>query len=312
MKYYSIMVMGAVPSEVEEGYLNKATGQPDGLTSKMIMQVGAIQIPNFSRAWAYQETKNGIPTGTLVYHKWGEKHDLGKKVFAECRPVEIRYLSNCTSLDKQYQDQVLKMRVADEDAQISLVNGINDFDIATQAPLIEMLKHHTFNKDNASRDKNNRDILFCDYNPENLNKTQVSDMKRRNTAETIVLEAQGSEGKLVVLANLFDLDPKAQDEVIFNGLLEEVKNFDQFLRVIDITKLRFKFILEQLQSNRVLEFTQDGDAVLIIDDTRDFLYQGIQATDRIQFLSENVLEPEVYEAYIKAQEINEKLMEVLN
>lgn len=312
MKYYSIMVMGAVPSEVEEGFLNKTTGMPDGQTSKMIMQVGAIQIPNFSRAWAWQELKNGIPTGHIEFHKWGQKHDLGKKEQAECRPVEIRYLKGCTSLDKQYQDNVLKMRVADEDAQISLVNGINDFDIATQGPLIEMLKHHTFNKDNASRDPNNRDLLFCDYNPENLNKSQVSDMKRRNMAETIVLEAQGSEAKLVVLANLFELDPKAQDEVIFNGLLEEVKNFDQFLRVIDITKLRFKFILEQLQSNRVLEFTQDGDAVLIIDDTRDFLYQGIQATDRILFLSENVLEPEVYEAYVKAQEINEKLMEVLN
>lgn len=312
MKYYSIMVMGAVPSEVEEGFLNKTTGLPDGQTSKMSLQVGAIQIPNFSRAWAYQELKNGVPTGTLKFEKWGDKHDLGKKNMVDCRPVEIRYLSNCNSLDKQYQDQVLKMRVADEDAQLSLVNGINDFDIATQAPLIEMLKHHTYNKDNASRNPGSREMLFCDYNPENLNKSQVSDMKRRNMAEQIVLEAEGSEGKLVVLANLFELDPKAQDEVIFNQLLEEVKNFDQFLRVIDHTRLRFKFILEQMQSNRVLEFTQDGDAVLIIDDTRDFLYKAIQATDKIQFLSENILEPEIYEAYIKAQEINGKLMEVLN
>lgn len=312
MKYWSIMVMGATPTEIEEGFLNKSTGLPDGQTSKMVLQVGAIQIPNFSRAWAYQETKNGIPTGKLVFHKWGEKHDLGKKEFAECRPVEIRYLRGTTSLDKQYQDNVLKMRVSDEDAQIGIVNGLNDFNTETENPLIEMLKHHTYNRDNKSRDPNNREILFCEYNPENLNRSQVSDLKRRNQAEQIVLEAEGSEQKLSVLANVFELDPQAQDEIIFNQLLEEVKNFDNFLRVIEIHKLRFKFILEQMRSNRVLEFTSDGEAVLIIDESRDFLYKGITGTDGVQFLSENVLEPEVYEAYVKAQEINGKLMEVLN
>jgi len=306
------MVMGAVPSEIEEGFLNKTTGLPDGQTSKMILQVGEIQIPNFSRAWAWQELKNGVPTGKLVFHKWGEKHDLGKKEFAECRPVEIRYMRGTSSLDKQYQDNVLKLRVTDEDAQISISNGLNDFNRETDGPLIEMIRHHTYNKDNVSRDPNNREQLFCEYNPENLNRSQVSDMKRRNQAEQIVLEAENSEAKLAVLANLFELDPQAQNEIIFNQLLEEVKKFDNFLRVIEITKLRFKFILEQMQSNRVLDFTQEGDAVLIIDEAKEFLYQGISATDKIQFLSEGILEPEIYEAYVKAQEINGKLMEVLN
>lgn len=311
-KYFSIMVLGAVPSEVEEGFLNKTTGMPDGKTEKMVLTVGAIHIPNFSRAWAYQEMKNSLPTGTLVFHKWGEKHDAGKKDEKQCRPVEIRYLRGCNSLDKQYQDSVLKMRVSEEDSQLSLVNGINDFDMVTEEPLIEMLKHHTFNKDNKSRDPHNRDILFSEYNPINLNLTQKTEMHRRNKAERIVLDAEGSEERLVVLANLFDLDPKAQDEVIFNDLLKEVANFDSFLRTIDITKARFKFMLEQLQTNRVLEFTQEGDAVLIIDDAKEFLYKGINVGDKIQFLSEGVLEPEIYEAYLKVEQINDKLMEVLN
>lgn len=306
------MVLGAKPTEIEEGFLNKTTGMPDGKTEKLVLQVGAIHYPNFSRAWAWQETKNGIPTGKLVFHKWGEKHDLGKKETAECRPVEIRYLKGCISLDKQYQDNVLKMRVTDEDAQIVLVNGINDFDTAVEAPLIEMLKHHTFNKDNISRDPHNRDITFQEYNPANLNQTQKSEMYRRNKAERIVLEAEGSEERLVVLANLFDLDPKGQDEVIFQELLKEVLDFDGFLRNIDITKARFKFMLEQLQNNRVLEFTPEGDAVLVIDDAKEFLYKGIKDGDKIQFLSDNVLEPEIYEAYLKVEQINDKLMEVLN
>jgi hypothetical protein len=278
------MVMGSVPSEIEEGFINKTTGLPDGKTEKMILQVGAIQIPNFSRAWAYQEMKNGVPTGELVFHKWGEKHDVGKKQFVDCHPVPIRFLRGCNSLDRQYQDTVLKMLVTDEDAQIGLVNGINDYDTTTQGMLIEMLKHHTYNKDNSSRDPNNREVLFCEYNPQNLNRSQVSDMKRRNTAEQLILEAEGNTEKLVVLASLFEHDVKAQDEVIFNKLLEEVKNYDNFLRVIDITKLRFKFMLEQLQANRVLEFSQEGDAILIIDETRDFLYKKIEATDKMQFL----------------------------
>lgn len=311
-KYYSIMVLGATPTEVEEGFLNKTTGLPDGKVEKMTLQVGAIQIPNFSRAWAYQEMKNNLPTGKLVFHNWGEKHDLGKKDFAECRPVEIRYLRGCQSLDKQYQDAVLKMRVSDEDSQISLVNGINDFDMATEQPLIEMLKYHTFNGDNKSRDPHNRDIVFRDYNPVNLNETKKSEMYRRNKAERIILEAEGNEDRLVVLANMFEIDPKAQNEVIFNELLKEVANVDNFLRTIDLNKARFKFMLEQLNNNRVLEFTPEGDAVLIIDDAKDFLYKGIKDHDKIQFLSENVLEPEIYEAYKKVEVINDKLMEVLN
>lgn len=307
------MVMGGVPSVIEEGFLNKTTGLPDGETSKMTLNVGAIQIPNFSRAWAYQELKNGVPTGELIFYPWGKKHKQGTKDEKECRAVEIRFLKGTTSLDKQYQDNVLKMRVADEDAQISLENGMNDYDELVEGPLILMLKHHTFNKDNKSRDPNNMDILFTEYNPENLNKTEVSQMKRKHMAEQIVLEAEGSTDKLGVLAVIFELDTKAQDEIIFNQLLDEVKKFDQFNKVIEVSKLRWKFILESLQQNGVLEFT-DKEAVLKIDDAREFLYKGIpeDIKDKIQFLTENVLEPEVFVAFQKGQEINSKLMEVLN
>lgn len=309
-KYFTIMVLGSTPSEVEEGFLNKTTGLPDGKTEKMKLEVGVIHIPNFSRAWAYQELKNGVPTGRLVFTKWGETYKEGK-VEHQCRPVEIRYLRNSTSLDKQYQDQVLKIMVRDEDAQLSLVNGLNDYNTVVEAPLVEMIKYHTFNKDNKSRDPYNKEMLYSEYNPANLNTKETSDIRRRNKAELIILDAEGNDERLVVLANLFELDPQSQSDILFNELLEEVKNFDQFLKVIDVTKERFRFVLENLKANKKLEFNE-GDVVLTIDNTREALYTGINVEDKIQFLVEGILEPDIYEVYIKAQKVNEILMEVLN
>lgn len=310
-KYFSIIVDGPLSSEAEEGEIDKVSGLPSGPTSKIRLQVGGTAIPNFSKVWAerIKDPKTKAPTGELKFLKWqAEGGEL----------VQIRYLEGINTLDKLHQDTVLKVGPKSEEdinatAYIDLNVGINDFNVeATDPMLIEMLKHHTYNTGNISRNPHSKEGHFSIYDPKKLNGSKVDQLREDKKAQDIILSAEGDSARLMVMATIFELDVRAQDEVIFNDLLEILESDKKRIHdVVNLHKTRFKFILTKLEDAHDLEYT-DTDVIVTIDHNRDFLAKDIEVKDKKNYLVENILEPEIFEVYQKALEIDKALVEQLN
>jgi hypothetical protein len=306
-KFFSINVQGAPQLTAQEGFLNKTTGTPDeAKTTPIKLDVGEIAIPNFSRVWAYQHKKDGVPTGELTFLKWGEDKSSKEKGAV----VAIRYLPSCNSLDRQYQDQVAKIVPQLEDSSIKLKTGINDFDEVNDRMLIEMLKHHTCNGNNKSRDPENRNIIFEEYNPTALNTAAINRMKLETKMRELVINAENDEDRLAVLADIFEIDARSQKEIIFEQLVNEVKNLDHFIRMIEAPKQHLALIVDELVKQDAVVFSDEGDVILTIDGKKDFLLRGVESKNPSEWLKENILEPEVFKAYKKLTEISGELMNV--
>jgi hypothetical protein len=307
-KYFSIIVQGKQSSEAEEGEFNKTTGMPAGQTVKVKVQVGSVSIPNFSRVWAkrLRDKKTEVLTGEIQFLKWGT---------AGGEMVQMRYLEGVPSLDKQFQKTVLKIELSEEElneaAYIDLNIGVNDFASDVDPLFIEFIKHHTYNEDNESRKPTNTNAIFAIYNAEKITKNKVEEMRQKQRAQNYIIAAEGETDRLIVLANMFELDPKLQNEVLFNQLLEILE--EEPKRVLDVVKhheTKFRTLLNSLQDEGVIVEHED-DLVEVIDNKRDFLYKGIDQKDKVGYLVNNLTDPTVFAVYDRVKQINEQLLALL-
>lgn len=309
-KYFSIIVQGRDSSEAEEGNLNKTTGLPDGPTTKIKLTVGAVSIPNFSRVWAKKALvgKDQKYQGELQFLPWGHK---------EGEQVNIRYLPGANSLDRNYQNTVLKMELSEEEknenSYIDLELGINDFNTEIANPLfILMLKHHTYNEDNASRQPGTKSNVYKEYSAATINKHKVEKAKAAQRAQNIVLEAEGDTERLDVLAALFDLDPKQQSEVIFNDMFEMFEDSPQKINeTLDFHRAKFKHQLQSLTESKTIELTAEGDLVDMSDGDRKVIATEVETKNTVVYLTENIAEPSIYKIYKALQEITENQLAAL-
>lgn len=308
-KYFSIIVKGVLSSEVEEGELNRDTGQPTGPTTKVKIQVGGTSIPNFSKVWAKRiKDKKDQPTGELEFLKWNAPGG---------ESVQIRYLEGINSLDKVYQTQVMKLTFSEEEqnqiAYLDLDIGVNDFNVEVADPMfIEMLKHHTYCSDNESRNPNSKEIHFSIYDPKKLNDTKLGQMKQDQRATAIVMSAEQDSARLEILAGMFELDPRSQDEVLFNELLEILEeNKKKILDIVDHHKVIFNRILTKLEDAGDLDYT-DTDVVLTMDHDRVPFNMDIPTKNKKIYLVDNILDPDCHAVYQRLLEVDKKLVEQLN
>lgn len=313
-KYFSIIVKGDLSAEAEEGELDKNTGIPKGPTTKIKLQVGMTSIPNFSKVWAKRVMKGPkgaetTPTGELEFLKWNTP---GGEV------VPIRYIEGIKSLDRNFQRDNLKIVMSEEESNqsafIDLEIGVNDFDVEVTDPMfIEMLKHHTYCEDNTSRNPNTKENHFAIYNPKKLNAGKVDQMRRDQKANAIIMSGEEDSERLAILAILFELDPRAQNEVLFNELLEILDASKQ--RVLDVVafhQARFTHLLTKLEDAGDLEYNET-DVVLTIDHDRKKLNtQELPTANKKVYLVDNMLDPDIYAIYKAVEEVDKKLLEALN
>lgn len=309
-KYFSIIVKGSLSSEAEEGELDKVSGLPSGPTSKIKLQVGGMAIPNSSKVWAQRvKDKKDQPTGELKFLPW--RHKDGEL-------VQIRYLEGVGTLDKIYQDTVLKVgpKTQDDEKEIAYIDlsiGVNDFNVEVTDPmLIEMIRHHTYCENNESRNPSSKEIHFAIYDPKNINSNKVEKMRLDKEAQDIILSAETDSRRAEILAVVFELDPRSQHEVLFNNLLDILE--DDKKRVLDAVnfhKSRFKHLLTKLEEAGDLEYT-DTDVILTLDHDRKPLITDLPTKNHKVYLEAHILDPDIWAVYQEVLEIDKKLVEQLN
>lgn len=297
-KYYSINVRGKEAKVQEVGYLDKKTGVPTGPTSKVRYVIGAITIPNYSVVWGELVQKDGKPTGEIKFMKWGAEGGL---------PIEIRFLPNCASLSKLYQDTVLKIVPRPEDGEIALKMGINNFDRVIDKLLIEMLEHHTLNGDNESRDPNKRDIFFYRHNAAKrlAKKTEAAEIRKK--AVDIVFEVKDEYKRMIVLADVFNIDKKLPDDEIITDLLTRAEEEPRaFLQVMSDTVSNAKQLLKKALGYKLIDLRPENEVHLSSDGNKIQLFKDVQGKgeDKINWIAEHQFSAEVYDPLIKlAQEV---------
>lgn len=299
-KFYTIVVGGAAPVDVLYGTLNKDSMQPDENTVKGKIQLGIVGIPNYSNVWGLRliDKTSKKPTGQILFLPWGTEKDQDGE---SAGVIEIRYLPNSQSLDKAYQTLNQKLVLKDDSphSEISLQLGVNKFDYAADKMKIEMLKHHTFNSDNKSRDPNNINIQFMEYNPSDKIKNKTNIIQTRRLAEEYVMNCEHDEKALACLADVFELNPKDTDEMLYNQLLDKATESPaHFILVLQTKRDYAKTALITAHENGFVDFNEpkqvllrDGNKKVILIDDMD-LFDSVE--EKITHLTKNYVLPEYY------------------
>jgi hypothetical protein len=285
-KFFTVVVPGKA-APVQFGFLDDE-GKPKGDVRDGHIEVGEIAVPNYSVVWANQvkDKKTGLITGDLDFYEWGDPRGY---------QVEIRYLKNCRSLDMEFQRDIKKLKGRDEDAEIPLFVGLNDYDPIKDAFLVEMVKYHYQNGSNKSRNPQAK-IAFETYDADKITKKQVTDMERRQAAERIVLAARENNEALEVLAVLFDIDPRKQPDILFRELVAFTESYEHFHKVIDYKRERYEEIALKAKELELIDVEPDNAIWVYKNGGREMLIGDIEhgADDKLSYVLLNYYKPEFF------------------
>lgn len=316
-KYFTIIAGNYEPQPQLQGFLQKTNGQPQPNAVEIMMTVGIIQIPNYSSVWGKRVLRNPTEAQKQKYGDGGVsltdpdyKGDIEflKYGTAGGEAIEVRYLLNSSTLDKQFQDNIQKLKPRDEDAFIELTQGVNDYDYATQATLIQMLKVHGRNSDSISRNPAIDDSDFREYDAGKILIKEKDKIQELNTALNIVFATEAKDGEIAVLATIIGADSGQQTEMLFNALLDKARNDPkEFLRLYTEFKKKTVKLLGDSVEMKLLDITQDGVLSFYENNKKEILLSSIgseyKGRGMFLYITDNILNPEVFKAVgrLKAQ-----------
>lgn len=317
-KFFTVIAGRKEPATALQGQLDKKSGMPTANVNKVSLPVGRILVINYSRVWGRRVIEPQTSTtgkSTTVSPQSVAVTDpkyRGRIEFLEYgqeggEMIEIRYLRNSSSLDKQYQEVVQKIKPTDEDAFIILQQGMNDFNETTDALLIQMLKHHSLMHGSISRDTTMTDYDMVVYDAEQRNKSRIQKVNIRNTAEGYVLDAANNKGKTFILASLFNIDTQTQDDIIIEKLLDRATEFpERFVEVINQYQKKAHILLQDADDAGVIDIEPQG-AIQIVDlkGGKDILIRNAEGrgVEKIKFVVGNsITDAETFIALTKLEE----------
>lgn len=310
VKYYTVIAGNHKPQKQLQGFLKKSDGQPAPNAQEVYIAVGVIQVPNYSSVWARRVISNPTPeqelkmkNGSLSITDNEYKGELEFLPYGDERgeSVEIRYLPNSSSLDKQYQDTILKLKPRDEDAFIDLGQGTNDFNYDTHGTLIKFLKVHGRNNDSPSRNPDIESFDFVEFSPKKVAFKEREKIVVLNTALNLVLNTEGNDDAIATLANITGYDWKRQPEELFVEMLEDARNEPaKFVGKYQEVKKGILTLLQNSVDIKLLDITQDGVMSFYEKEKKQVLLSDIPSSYKnkgmFSYVIENILDPEVYKA----------------
>lgn len=305
-KFFSIMVGGRInrPAKAQAGFLN-SEGQPKGTPVDVTIKKGEVGLPNYSVVWGelVKDPKDKKLTGAITAYPWGDPRG---------GIIELRFLRNCTSISKAYQDE-RKLIAQDKDAEISLKIGVNNFDNNRDKLMIEFLKLHYQNSSNVSRDPGVQ-VAFENYEPTRVMKRNTNAIQDRQRAENIVINTQMDTESISVLASLFDLDPRQQTDLLYDDLLGLAVNHEQFLKVIDYRRDTFRELIMSAKDIGLLDVDKKDAIFLVgIGGSRTPLLEKMPSEgDKLEIIIDNFYLPVYFNALVTLKQETEKFKANLN
>lgn len=304
-KFYTIKVGTGEPQLVLRGEVNKKTGMPQGKTETGYAVMGGVAIPNFSVIWAKPEMgKDGKRSGKFEVLKWGT---------AGGEAMEIRFLKSCSSLDKAYQTQV-GLKASDEDQEIFLETGINEFDSILHPRLVDMLKLHTANADSPCRNPENSFIQFQEYDEQqNITMAMKTD-EILFDAMGVVMEARDNPLKLRILCTIYGIPIERKDKLAISDLMMRLKanplkfNEDRNTYLKECQRILIKARDFQVLDLSIVSEVWLMDGGIVVKD----LPIKLAPDKKLEYMLDNLTDPEIFEGIQQIKKALQQKEKALN
>jgi hypothetical protein len=325
MAGYVIQVGNERPGEAIVATPNKKTGEPQGPQLKTYIRVGAHLLLNRARVWG-RRVINGKAkddgsqiefntvgyTGELEFLDWGKEGGYA---------IDVRYLPQSRSLDFEYQNNVQKITINQEQegVHITLKAGENKFDTNKEAVLIQFLKVHPQNRNSKSKNPNPsiKNFGYYEVTDEHVDQKAVGRIETAIEAGLFVkqLSSKPEQVKSVfqILGNRDEFgntDMLSGDAQIYKTLLEYASaNSEDFFALIADHKKGIEEDFSKAKSYSALDLTKDGHIAIRVGDKSNLILSNIKAKGdgMIGWVLDHYHEEEVYKATQILKELVSKL-----
>lgn len=311
---YVIQVGNPKPAEAIIATPNKR-GEPVGEQMTTYKRVGAHLILNTATVWGRRIIRGddgkvaktvGVEFNTTGYQ--GEIEFLDWGIDGGCA-LAIRYLPQSRSLDLEYQNNVQKLIIRDDQlTHIALQAGENKFDYKKDDLYIKFLKVIPANQ--GSRSKNpNPDIKghsYWEVTEEHVDKKTIERIDASTNAagkvKEISVKPEQIRNLFVILGKREEFgstDSLSGDGQIYKTLLEYAYGFpDDFFYLIEEYKNKVRDAFDKAESYKALDLTKDGHIAIELNQKKQLPFSSVEIKGKgnamIEWVLDHYLESEVF------------------
>jgi len=327
---YVIQVGNERPGEAIIAQVNKKTGEPTGPQMKRYIPVGSHLIINQARVWGRRviagkpkadgpEIEFNTPgyKGEIEFMDWGTQGGYA---------IEIRYLHQSRSLDFEYQQNVQKIVVRDNQegnhvkgASIVLSAGENKFDSKKDELFISCLRVHPSNRDSKSKnpDPQIKGYKYYGVTDEHVDQGSIKRIETSIEASTFVKNLSNKPSEIKNLFKIMGDRPEFGETNLLSGDLQiykvllEYANAEavDFFYLIGEYKRGVEDAFRKAESYKALDLTKDGHIALEVNGKKNLIMSDIKAKGEgmIQWMLDHYIEDQVFMATQSFKELVSKL-----
>lgn len=312
---YVIQVGKEKPTEVFISQVDKK-GEPVGDRMPTFIRVGAHLVLNMAVVWGRRivrgtdgKAKESISEiefntpgykGEIEFLTWGE--DGGYS-------ITIRYLPQSRSLDYEYQNNIQRLVVKDEQwTHIKLDSGQNKFDTDKDSVKIEFLRVCPGNMNSKSKnpDPEIKSHEFWEVTDEHVDRKSISMIDQSTDAAVMVKQYSNKPAEL---RNLFkcmgkreefgNTDALSSDGQIYKALYEFAYQYPEaFFYLRDFYKQGIEDDFEKAKSYGALDLSKDGHIAIEINNKKILVFSNVEAKGEAmrEWVKEHFVEEEVFKS----------------
>ena len=299
-----------------------------GKATPVTIKAGTWGIPNGTQAWGRRLDKDGkAPAGDKILRteddsyrgqiewlKWGDKKGT---------MIRARYIPGYATLDKDYQDTKLGVKVVDgfldDGESISMItfpHGYNEFDEDEKPALVQMLRIHHQNPKSISCNPDNESLPMY-FEVEDTDNTDEKSSLIETKGECLLLVSAASNKPENIRA-LFEIvkDANKGSRVVTEDVGEvykflqafadeEPKNFSN---KINVYKTNVSSVIEKAKAYNIFDLTKDGFIAAGVN-KKEVILEDVpgKGEKMLEWAFEHCLEPVVYDGINKLQTITDSL-----
>ena len=331
MAGYVIHVGNERPGEAIVAQVNKKTGEPTGPQMKRYIPVGSHLIINQARVWGrrfYMDKGGKKITDDVDFNTVGYKGEIEFMEWGKDGgyAIEIRYLPQSRSLDFEYQQNVQKIVVRDNQegkyvkgASIVLSAGENKFDDKKDELFVTCLRVHPQNRDSKSKnpDPAIKGYRYYEVTDEHVDQGSIKRIESSIEASTFVKNLSTKPSEIKNLFKIMGDRPEFGETNLLSGDLQiykvllEYANAEpvDFFYLIGVYKTGVEDAFRKAESYKALDLTKDGHIALEVNGKKHLIISDVKAKGEgmVQWMLEHYYEDEVFMATQSFKELVSKL-----
>jgi len=332
---YVVHAGSYAPQKVTVAHVDKKGNIQDNSKLEVYKQIGVNLLINRYSAWGRRVFKKNVGANSVISKEADKDTEIplngsgyeGHIEFLEWGDargyaIECRYLKQSRSLDYEYQENVQKIKIAENSgtAFIELQNGENQFDYKKDALLIYYLQNHPQNRNSKSKNTNPEIAGHSFYQKEDSesDKLAIENMENVLTAGGIVKSYSNNSDDIKNLFDLLsgykvnfgDVTRLSSDTDIYRAVLQYAQtNPSGFIYLVDLFKKEFSDAVELAKSFNALDTKKEGCVGLLLNNKNTLVFEKVEGKGEAMITSifNNFAKNGIYQSIITFNGLTNKL-----